>query len=63
MLHYHDHGCLVALFVQNEHDSEKNAYMMYAFLVSRVISSLAGALAIAPSLTATASAALSSLLL
>ena len=30
-----NNGCLVALSVPNEHDSDKNAYMMYAFLASQ----------------------------
>jgi len=67
MLHYHDHGCLIALFVQNEHDSEKNACMMYAFLACRVSTppavASADAFAIAPPATATASTALSPFLL
>ena len=67
MLHYHDHGCLVALFVPNEHNSEKNACMMYAFLACRVSTppavASADAYAIAPPATTTASTALSPFLL
>lgn len=70
MLYYHDHACLVVLFLQNAHYSQKNAYMMYASpsLVSRSSPPFAGfsasAFAIAPPPpTATMSTPLSSLLL